>query len=84
MLIKISSGTTAMGHGGAGDESVGGNLLGIESLEKSAIRSEMVGGGAVNEWCAVLGTVTGTFDGFGFAGFDEEGGSVEAGKCFFL
>jgi hypothetical protein len=84
MLIKISSGTVAMGHGGAGDESVGGDLAGIESLEKSVIRSEIVDGRTVNEWCAVLGTVTGAFDGFGFTGFDEEGGCADVGKCFLL
>lgn len=83
MLVKISSGVVAMGHDGAGDKSVGGDSAGIESLEKSAIKSEMVEGGAVSEWCAVFGTVTGAFDGFEFAGFDE-GWNVDAGKCFFL
>src|SRR5579871_4963484 len=84
MLIKISSGIVAMGHSGGGDASVGGDLAGIERLEKSAIRSEIFDGRGSSEGCALLNTVTSAFDEFECTGFDGESESADVGKCFFL
>lgn len=80
--MRISSGISAIGHGGAGERSVGAGALAMERPVNSVISSEIVGGRAVSEWWAVFGTVTDALEGFGSMGFGA--GKDEDGKCFFL
>ena len=84
MSARSSSGIVAMGHGGAGERSVGGGSPWIERVEKSSIRDCRVGGRPCREWWAVLGTVTEALDGFGSEGFGLGAGNDDAGKCLFL
>lgn len=81
ICIRISSGTSAIGHGGAGVPSISGGDGSIDKSEKLSINCLIVCGGPSGEWCAVLGTVADALDGFGFVGF---GGKADGGKCLFL
>ena len=44
----------------------------IERPENPAMSSFIVGGCPSREWCAVLGTETGAFDGFVLGGFEAK------------
>ena len=61
-----------MAHGGAGVPSITGAAGSIFRPQKPAMSSFIVCGGALREWWAVLGTVTGALDGVGLAGFDAK------------
>lgn len=73
----ISSGTLAMGHGGAGLRSVGGGSPWIERLEKSPMRSCKGTERPCREWWAVLSTVSEAFEGLGSCGFGIDAGTVD-------
>lgn len=79
--MRISSGRSAMGHGGAGVPSISGGAGSIDKPEKLSINCLIVGGGPSSECCAVLGTVAEALEGFVFVGF---GGKADGGKCLFL
>lgn len=94
----ISSGTEAMGQGGAGERSVGGDSPVMESVVNELRRDWRGADSPWREWWAGLGTVTGALEGFGSWGFRTGGGDVagvfeegfgwevknEGGKCFAL
>ena len=73
----ISSGTLAMGHGGAGLRSVGGGSPWMERLEKSLMRSCKGAERPCREWWAVLGTVSEAFEGLGSSGFGIDADAVD-------
>jgi hypothetical protein len=79
--MRISSGSSANGQGGAGVPSIAGGAGSIERSEKLIINSLIVRGGPSREWWAVFGTVAEAFEGLGFVGFVE---LDEGGKCLFL
>lgn len=80
-----------MGHGGAGERSVGGGSPWMERVENSLRRDWRVGGRAAaaaappaaEEWWAGLGTVTAALEGLMLEGVALRGREV-AGKCLFL
>jgi hypothetical protein len=61
----ISSGTVAMGHGGAGERSIGGASPRMVRLVNSLRRDCRGAERPCREWWAGLGTVTGALDGLG-------------------
>jgi hypothetical protein len=69
---RISSGSSARGHGGAGVPSIAGGAGSIDRPENPAISSLIVCGGPSREWWAVLGTVTEALEGFDFETFEEK------------
>lgn len=87
-----------MGHGGGGENSVGGGAPTMERPEKSLMRLCRDLERPCREWWAVLGTVGEALEGFGSSGLvvpskvDEEGPGIggagflkyEGGKCFAL
>lgn len=79
--MRISSGKSASGQGGASIPSIAGGAAAILRSAKLAMSSLIGFGGPSKEWCAVFGTVGAALDGLTFAGFD---GNDDAGKCFFL
>ena len=66
----ISSGTVAIGHGGAGERSVGGGSPEIDKVENSASRFWSEVERPCREWWAVLGTVADALEGLGSCGFE--------------
>jgi hypothetical protein len=94
----ISSGTVAIGHGGAGERSVGGGSPRMERLVNSLMRFCKGWERPCREWCAVLGTVTEALDGVGSCGLEAICGAgwggfsgglgsdlkYDGGKCFAL
>lgn len=76
ICMRISSGKSAIGHGGAGVPSISGGAGSIDKSEKLSINCLIVGGGPSSEWCAVLGTVADALDGFVFVDF---GGKATGG-----
>ena len=82
MLIRISEGMVEIGHGGAGDASIGASAGGIEREEKEDMSCDVTdAGGPSREWWAGLGTVTAALEGLGLVGFDL---NEDWGKCLFL
>jgi hypothetical protein len=75
---RISDGKDEIGHGGAGECSVGGGAGGIDKFEKHAIRSEIDRVWSCGEPRVAF---TEASDEFGFPGFV---GKEEGGKCLFL
>lgn len=89
-----------IGHGGAGERSVGGASPWMERPENSLTRLASELDRPCREWWAVLGTVTAALDGLTFcglgidaddgAGLDVEGLAgpldlkYDGGKCFAL
>jgi hypothetical protein len=82
----ISSGTLAIGHGGAGDRSVGGGSPWMERLVNSLMRDCKGAERPCREWWAVLGTVAEALEGLGSCGFGIDACAVDAGagavECF--
>lgn len=74
MYTIISSGKSAMGHGGAGVSSIAGGAGSTESPAKLAMSCLIGSGGPWREWCAGLGTVGDALEGFVFVGFEKEEG----------
>lgn len=70
-----------MGHGGAGDRSVGGGSPWIERVANSLMRFCREGERPCREWWAVLGTVTEALEGLGSCGFGNDGAVGAEGPC---
>ena len=69
-----------MGHGGAGDRSVGGGSPEMDKVEKSVSSVCSEGERPCREWWTVLGTVAGALEALGSCGLDVGVGVAPAAE----
>lgn len=67
-----------MGHGGAGERSVGGGSPEIDKVEKSLSSVCNEAERPCREWWAVFGTATGALEGLGSCGLEAVVGAAPA------
>lgn len=84
MWVRISSGSSAMGHLGCAERLVSGSTASIRRVENSSTSClrDAPNASERREWWSVRGTVAGALDGLGLDGFDLA--KTEGGKCLRL